>query len=222
MSWFETEGKATDLETAQQANTPFFAESGEYTATIEFACVYASPDSQSKGLYIRFVLDNGVTFDQYVNFINREGNAFRVVKDEDGKEKKVKGLGLDQIESWDKIVKFGKPTIETQATLWGRERQVKLLGEAIGKKVGVLVRHVKEPNQDGSKVYDKNEADALFDLQTRKTSGQLYFKEEDNRSFSIADWLKRIEKNPTLDRTNKKTKPKAYEQAKKEAENAGW
>lgn len=222
MSYFTTEGQATELETAQQKDTPFFTESGEYVAKIALACVYSTPDSPSKGLYIRFELENGVEFDQYLNFINKKGESFRVVKDEDGKEKKVKGIGLDQIESWGKVVKFGNPTLDTQAKLWGKDRPVKLLGNAIGQKVGVLVRHVKEPNEDGSKVYDKNEVEALFDIQTRKTSGQLYFKEEDKRNFSIAKWLEKIAKSPTVDRTANKKEPKVDEQTKKDAENAGW
>lgn len=217
MSWFAEDTKVTNFESATQVGTAFYVESGEYVGKVLFAGVYASPYSQSKGLYVSFELENGTVIDQYVNYQNKEGVSTREV---DGKV--VKGLGVDQVESWTKVLDFGRPSVEVQKKLWGKDRPIKVFENATGVKVGLLVRHILEPNQDGDKTYNKNEIEALFDIQTRKTSGELYFKEEDNRHFSIAKWLEKIAKNPTIDRTKNKKSPKVDEEEAKKVASAGW
>jgi hypothetical protein len=219
MSWFSKDAGVTEeVKVVVEENVPFYVESGEYVGKVEFAGVYQTPNSPSKGLYIRFLLESGMRIDQYINYQNKEGIATRTLAD----GRVTKSIGLAQIESWDEIIGFGKPTREVQAVMWGKEREAKLLEDAVGKKVGILVRHVLEPSEDGSKVYNKNEVEMVFDLQTRKTSGQLYFEEDDKRHTSINDWLKKIEKNPTLDRTNKKKKEPTEGSASDAVKSAGW
>ena len=222
MSWFTEEANVQNFETTVEKQTGYYAESGCYTAKIKFAGVYQTEGSPSKGLYISFELDNGIVFDQYVNFIGKDGKSTRT--NSEGKE--VKGFGIDQIESWGKIVNFGKPSNEVEYKMWGKERKAKLLQDAIGKKVGVCVRHIKEPSEDGSRMYDKNEAELLFDIESKKSSAELYFDEEDRRYTTVAKWEEKIAEKPILERKPKGAKVESSSKGSEEAQKAlgasGW
>ena len=222
MSWFAESTNTNDVAVEVKSYVPFFAESGEYVAKVDFASVYASPDSKSKGLYISFKLENGMTIDQYVNYQNKEGKTTREVQDAEGKEKTVRGFGLDQIESWNKVIGFGKPSKEVSHKMWGKDRMSMLLEDAVGKKIGILVRQVKEPSEDGSRMYDKNEVEAVFDLDSRKTAGELYFEEDDTRHQSISEWLEKIAKKPILERKGKSEPKKTDANVDKAIKESGW
>lgn len=220
MSWFTDDAKVTDFETTVEQSVGYYAESGCYEAKVKFASVYQTEGSKSKGLYISFELKDGIVFDQYVNFINVEGKSTRT--NSEGKE--VRGFGIDQIESWGKIIPFGKPSNEVEYKMWGKERKSKILQDAIGKKVGVCVRHIKERSEDGSRMYDKNEAELLYDLDSRKSSAELYFDRDDRRHATVNEWLEKIEKNPILERKPNKAKAETSgdADAKKALETSGW
>lgn len=207
MSWF-TKDLEEKVEKDYQEFTAYFAESGAYLGEIKFAGVYESEGSKSKGLVLKAQLENGVNIERYINFQNREGKRTRKTKD----GRILPSFGLSQIESFSKLIDFGSPTREVEVELWGKSKKAKIMEEPIGKKVGFCVRHIQEPNQDGTKVFDKNEIEMLFDPETKKTSAELYYEEGDSRRLTLSEWEERIAKTPILDRTNKKkTEPKATE-----------
>lgn len=217
MSWF-SEDLEEKVEKDYQEYTPYFTDSGVYQGEIKFAGIYASPETKSKGLVLKVQLENGVNVEQYINFQNREGKRTRNTKD----GRVLPSYGLSQIESFAKLIDFGKPSREVEVELWGKPKQAMIMEDPIGKRVGFCIRHVKEPNQDGSKVYDKNEIEMLFDPETKKTSAELYYEEGDQRKLTLEKWKERINKNPVVDRSGKtkKQEPKQEnEKAKSAVEN---
>lgn len=222
MSWFTESTNTSNVETVVQESTPFYVESGEYKAKILFAGIYASTDSQSKGLYVSFGLENGTTIDQYINYQGKDGKCTREIETSEGK-KTVKSIGLDTIEAWSKIIEFGKPSVEVIKKMWGKDKKITIFEKAGGAKVGVLVRHVQEPDQNGV-MRDKNEIESIFDLDSRKTANELYFKEDDTRNFTINKWIEKIEKNPTLVRKPRGEKKQSVSDSAKakEVEDSGW
>ena len=202
MSWFSEITDTKNVESEVQKNSLFYSPSGVFNAVVKFAGIYKTPDSDSTGLYVSFELENGVTFDQYVNFKNKAGKSTRTNKD--GKE--VKGYGLEQVESWDMVVGFGKPQNKTiTTTMWGKDKESFLMPDGIGKKIKVCVRQVEEAGEDG-KTYNRNEAEMIATMDG-KTSGELYYTEEDARHQSLDKWKAKIEKQPILVRKPKADKP---------------
>ena len=222
MSWFTESTNTNNVETVVQESTPFYVESGEYKAKILFAGIYASTDNQSKGLYVSFELENGTVIDQYINYQGKDGKCTRDIETSDGK-KTVKSIGLDTVEAWSKVIEFGKPSVEVIKKMWGKDKKITIFEKAGGVKVGVLVLHVQEPDQNGV-MRDKNEIKSIFDLDSRRTANELYFKEGDNRNFTINKWLEKIKDNHTFVRKPKGEKKQTATDSDKakEVEDSGW
>lgn len=216
VSYFAESTGTQNLEKEVQLEKLFTSPSGVFNATIKFAGLYKTPDSQSTGLYISFELENGVTFDQYLNYITKEGKSTRI----NDKGREVKGHGLEQLESWDFVVGFGKPKTDKAVIykMWGKDREAFLMPDAIGKTIKVCVRQVEETNIEGN-TFTRNEAEMLAKMDGT-TSGELYFEKDDKRHISLDKWKAKIEKTPILYRDL--SKPKKKEEPKKAESSSDW
>ena len=89
------------------------------------------------------------------------------------------------------------------------------------KTIKIEVRNTNNYVFDFNKAVEINKVDRDILLKLHNALNIL-FKEEDNRHFSIAKWLEKIAKNPTIDRTKNKKTPKVDEDEAKKVASAGW